>query len=184
MKQLFYWTESNEIKTQKLLSAFEHTLCCRKQCQKLGSFADQPGTSRALFTLQEVRSSLQVQGSLLGFMVYSMLPKYEQKYSWNYYERLKWNSSTLLILASHQITYFEFWHSHCSLYIKTTHAPELLEENNQRGSFLNLQIQECPTEKWKVTMPLDRSVAFHNRDGQHKKPQPSSGKMTPRHSCL
>lgn len=71
----------------------------------------------------------------------------------------------------------------CSLYIKTTHAPELLEENNQRVSFLNLQIQDFPKKKRNVTMPFDRSVAFHDPDGQHKQtPQPSSGKMTPRHS--
>lgn len=35
-------------------------------------------------------------------------------------------------------------------------------------SFLNLQIQEFPKEKRNVTMPLDRSVAFHDPDGQHK----------------
>ena len=106
---LWNWRNKN---TETSLRFWTYSLCCRKQCQKLGSFTDQSGTSRALFTLQEVRSSLQVQGSLLGFMVYPMLPKYEQTYSWYYCERLKWNRSTLLVLASHQITYFEFWDSH------------------------------------------------------------------------
>lgn len=35
-------------------------------------------------------------------------------------------------------------------------------------SFLNLQIKEFPKEKLNVNMPSDRTVAFHDPDGQHK----------------
>lgn len=196
---LFYWTENNGIKIQKLPFAFGYSFCAAGPTSERQDF---PLASQEYLGLSS--QSVEMLGQVCKFKaIYLGLCStlHIQNINSTIHSITRGLNETAFNYCickspNNLLTYLYCMDSEThivslSTWMRLMHLNCLRKAITKSVSFSNLQVKKCLKEKLTVNMPLDHTVAFHDLDGQHQHTNLShplrnftGSEFHPRHSCL